>query len=409
MELSLLRSLMNKNFYENHSGDRCPDKLFSKDVQKIKHTLDKAMSQFDRDFSPNEIEAVFMAENPTMTTANKDKYHVIFSKLNDELPMGRDIAESVLSKLFQQAIGEEIANLGFECVNGSITSLQPLRDLVDRYDDNFVPRVSVTWEDISFERLLEAEENKYRWRINLSSLAQKIEGVNGGQLIEVGARPNTGKTSFHASLLAGKNGFIEQGANCVVLLNEEDYDRVIVRYLNASSDASSKDILKNKEKYFEHWRTRRMPWLKVKNASDYTMAWVESVCKYHKPDVVVLDMGDKFADYTASTMRIDEILKRNVVYARQIAKKYNCCIFYMSQLSAEAEGRVQLDQSMMEGSKTGKAAEADLMLLLARNPVITGQEEQDNYRYVNVVKNKLNGWHGMVTCEFDHTKALYTA
>lgn len=408
MELSLLRSLMNKNFYENHSGDRCPDKLFSKDVQKIKHTLDKAMSQFDRDFSPNEIEAVFMAENPTMTTANKDKYHVIFSKLNDELPMGRDIAESVLSKLFQQAIGEEIANLGFECVNGSITSLQPLRDLVDRYDDNFVPRVSVTWEDISFERLLESEENKYRWRINLSSLAQKIEGVSGGQLIEVGARPNTGKTSFHASLLAGKNGFIEQGANCVVLLNEEDYDRVIVRYLNASSDASSKDILKNKEKYFEHWRTRRMPWLKVKNASDYNMAWVESVCKYHKPDVVVLDMGDKFADYS-STMRIDEILKRNVVYARQIAKKYNCCIFYMSQLSAEAEGRVQLDQSMMEGSKTGKAAEADLMLLLARNPVITGQEEQDNYRYVNVVKNKLNGWHGMVTCEFDHTKALYTA
>jgi replicative DNA helicase len=408
MELSLLRSLMNKNFYENHSGDRCPDKLFSKDVQKIKHTLDKAMSQFDRDFSPNEIEAVFMAENPTMTTANKDKYHVIFSKLNDELPMGRDIAESVLSKLFQQAIGEEIANLGFECVNGSITSLQPLRDLVDRYDDNFVPRVSVTWEDISFERLLESEENKYRWRINLSSLAQKIEGVSGGQLIEVGARPNTGKTSFHASLLAGKNGFIEQGANCVVLLNEEDYDRVIVRYLNASSDASSKDILKNKEKYFEHWRTRRMPWLKVKNATDYNMAWVESVCKYHKPDVVVLDMGDKFADYT-STMRIDEILKRNVVYARQIAKKYNCCIFYMSQLSAEAEGRVQLDQSMMEGSKTGKAAEADLMLLIARNPVITGQEEQDNYRYVNVVKNKLNGWHGMVTCEFDHTKALYTA
>ena len=408
MELSLLRSLMNKNFFENHSGDRCPDKLFSKDVQKIKHTLDKAMSQFDRDFSPNEIEAVFMAENPTMTTANKDKYHVIFAKLNDELPMGRDIAESVLSKLFQQAIGEEIANLGFECVNGSMTSLQPLRDLVDRYDDNFVPRVSVTWEDISFERLLEAEESKYRWRINLSSLAQKIEGVSGGQLIEVGARPNTGKTSFHASLLAGKNGFIEQGANCVVLLNEEDYDRVIVRYLNASSDASSKDILKNKEKYFEHWRTRRMPWLKVKNASDYNMAWVESVCKYHKPDVVVLDMGDKFADYT-STMRIDEILKRNVVYARQIAKKYNCCIFYMSQLSAEAEGRVQLDQSMMEGSKTGKAAEADLMLLLARNPVITGQEEQDNYRYVNVVKNKLNGWHGMVTCEFDHTKALYTA
>ena len=43
MELALLRSLMNKDFYEDHRGARCPDRLFSKDARTIKHTIDKAM------------------------------------------------------------------------------------------------------------------------------------------------------------------------------------------------------------------------------------------------------------------------------------------------------------------------------------------------------------------------------
>ena len=37
-----------------------------------------------------------------------------------------------------------------------------------------------------------------------------------------------------------------------------------------------------------------------------------------------------------------------------IAKQHKCAIFYMSQLSAEAEGKVALNQAMMEGSRTGK-------------------------------------------------------
>ncbi len=38
----------------------------------------------------------------------------MFFKIKKESPMGGDIAKEVLSKLFQQVIGEEIANLGFD-------------------------------------------------------------------------------------------------------------------------------------------------------------------------------------------------------------------------------------------------------------------------------------------------------
>ena len=104
------------------------------------------------------------------------------------------------------------------------------------------------------------------------------------------------------------------------------------------------------------------------------MAWVESVCKSYRPDILVLDMGDKFSA-GGNYARPDEALKACAIYARQIAKTYDCAVIYMSQLSADAEGRAQLNQSMMEGSRTGKAAEADLMILIGKSPSVEGQEE----------------------------------
>jgi hypothetical protein len=264
MELSLIRTLMDKSFYDDNRGARCPDRLFSADVRMI----------------------------------------------------------------------------------------------LEQYGDDFLPNLNVEWDDIEIETLLAKADLEARWTFNINSLTRKVEGVNAGHLIEIGARPNTGKTSFHASLIAAPGGFAHQGANCIILCNEEGYHRVGARYLTAA-------------------------------------------------DIVLLDMGDKFAK-TGGFARMDEALKANAVHARMIAKQHECAVFYMSQLSAEAEGKVLLNQSMMEGSRTGKAAEADLMVLIAKNPPVDGQEEEDTQRHLNVVKNKLTGWHGVVHCELDYKTARYT-
>jgi hypothetical protein len=81
----------------------------------------------------------------------------------------------------------------------------------------------------------------------------------------------------------------------------------------------------------------------------------------------------------------------------------------MSQLNAEAEGKVLLNQSMMEGSRTGKAAEADVMILIAKNPPVEGQDAEDSVRHLNVVKNKVTGWHGKIICDLDYKLARYQA
>ena len=410
MELSLVRSLMDKGFYDDHRGARCPDRLFSKDVRKIKQTVDTAMQRYERTVTPDEVEALFMSNNPTLTTAQKQAYSALFHKIKNETPLGGDIAGEVLSKLFQQVVGEDIANLGFDYVNGDKATLEPLRNLLEQYSDDFTPDLRVEWDDIDLDTLISKADLEARWTFNIPPLTRKVEGVNAGHLIEIGARPNTGKTSFHASLIASPGGFAHQGANCIILCNEEGYHRVGARYLTAATGMTMQEIKRDPSKARDLYAPVKER-IKIKDATGRDMAWVESICKTYKPDIVLLDMGDKFAK--GGYARQDEALKANAVHARQIAKEYECAVFYMSQLSADAEGKILLNQSMMEGSRTGKAAEADLMVLIAKNPIKTNEngteQEEDPQRHLNVVKNKLTGWHGVVHCELEYKTARYEA
>ena len=406
MELALIRTLMDKEFYENNKGIRTPDNLFSKDLRGIKRTLDYAMETYERSITPAELEGLFFTHN-VLTTANKDSYRELFKKINRAEPMSPDIAQEVMGNMFQKLVGEEIANLGVKYVNGVENTLEPVRKIIEDYQDDFMPNLKIDWGDISIDTLLEKADVQAKWKFNISSLQRRIEGVSGGHLVLVGARPNTGKTSFHASIIASEDGFARQGAKCIVLCNEESYDRVGARYLSAASNMSMDEVKGN----YALAATRYKPVhdnIKIKDSTGKDMRWVEAVVKAYQPDILVLDMGDKFASKGSADSHV--YLKDAAIHARNIAKQYDCAIIWMSQLSADAEGKVYVDQSMMEGSKTGKAAECDLMILISKNPQVEGQDEQDPQRHLNIAKNKLRGgWHGVVHCELDGDRSRYTA
>ena len=400
-QLALLKSLLSKDFYDAFKGDKCPHRLFTKDNGKIKTLIDTAMEKYKRDLTVSEIEGLFLASEHGISSAQKDDYLSTFNKIRNQQPIGADIARDILSKLFQRDIGEQLNEISFSYVNNNGASLEPLRRLIQKYGDNFLPDMKVEWEDISLETLLAKDEEEARWKFNLPTLAQHVGGVNAGHLIVGGARPNTGKTSLHASLVGSPNGFASQGAKCVVLCNEEAYHRVGTRYLTAVSGMTVKEIRKNPREAHNRW-DKLSTNIKIKESTGQNMNWVEQICKSYRPDIVILDMGDKFA-----LEQSYEGLKQCAIHARQIAKEYNCAIFYMSQLSAEAEGRINLNQSMMEGSKTGKASEADLMLLVAKDSPVEGIEDDGFARHISIAKNKLTGWHGRITCNLNYYIGRY--
>ena len=56
-ELALIKTMMDKDFYEDHKGIRFPDKLFTKDLRKIKQTLEYAMEKYEQSVTPATLEA----------------------------------------------------------------------------------------------------------------------------------------------------------------------------------------------------------------------------------------------------------------------------------------------------------------------------------------------------------------
>jgi len=407
MELTLIRSLMDKDFYDETRGNRCPDKLFSKDTRKIKSIIDTAMEQYQRNLTVDEVQALFFAANPTLTTAQKQSYELQFNKIRKEDIMGADVATEVLSNMFRQVVGEEVANLGFQYVNGDQTTMEPLRHILDMYQDDFTPSIRIKYVDNSIENLIESAANNTKWQFNIPSLHHSVNGLDNGMLFVIGARSNVGKSSFHSTLCAGPNGWAYQGAKILVLCNEEKPERVASRYMTACTGMTIQQIVADKITAHRSYDPIKDN-LKFVDATGKTMKWAESVIKKHKPDIVVLDIGSKFSEEGASTNN-HETLKANAVYARNIGKIYGCLVVYCTQLSAEAEGKIVLSQAMIEGSKTGLAGESDLMILVARNPPMNDQTEDDGMRYLNIVKNKISGIHRIINCEFDYHTGAYSS
>lgn len=398
---------MDKEFYELHKGIRCQDKIFTKDVRKVKQVLDYAMETYDQGISLADLEALFYATNKTLTTSNKEQYKKIFQKIANTNALNKDVASDVISRLFQQVVGEEVANIGYAFVNGTQNSLEPLRKIVEDYQDDFTPNLKIEFEDMSIETLLKANAEETQWKFNIPTLRRNVEGVSGGHFIVLGARPNTGKTSFHASIIASPHGFAQQGAKCVILCNEEASHRVGSRYLSSATTMTLDEIKTNQPKAALRYNKVSSN-INIRDSTGKDLAWVEAVVKATQPDVVVLDMGDKFAPRTSD--KSDVYLRDATIHARNIAKEYNCAVFWLSQLSAAAEGLAMPDQSMLEGSKTGKAAEADLMILIGKTKVVEGSEMDDTERHLNVAKNKLKGgFHGRITCQLAGDIAQYTA
>ena len=407
MELTLIRSLMDKGFYDETRGNSCPEKLFTKDVRKIKSTIDTAMDQYQRDLTVDEIQALFFAANPTLTTAQKHAYELQFDRIRKEDVMGADVATEVLSNMFRQVVGEEVANLGFQYVNGDQTTMEPLRNIIEQYQEDFTPSIRINYVDNSIDNLTAMAANNSKWQFNIQSLFQSVNGLDNGMLFVIGARSNVGKSSFHSSLCAAPHGWAHQGARILVLCNEEKPERVASRYMTAATGMTMAQIVADKTTAHRLYDPIKDN-LKFVDATGKTMRWAESVIKKHKPEIVVMDIGSKFAEDGASSNN-HETLKANAVYARNIGKMYGCLVVYCTQLSAEAEGKIVLSQAMIEGSKTGLAGESDLMILVARNPPMNDQTEDDGMRYLNIVKNKISGVHRIVNCEFDYQTGVYSS
>ena len=136
---------------------------------------------------------------------------------------------------------------------------------------------------------------------------------------------------------------------------------------------------------------------------DWTIQDLDSHCEKYKPDIIVIDQLDKIG-IGGTFSRGDEKLRAIYSGAREISKRRQCCVIAISQASADAHNRSSISFDMMENSKTGKAAEADLIIGIGRNINI---DPTDRTRHLCISKNKITGFHGMVGCTINTQLSRY--
>jgi len=133
---------------------------------------------------------------------------------------------------------------------------------------------------------------------------------------------------------------------------------------------------------------------------------IVSRAKKSQPDVVILDQVDKLSLMNGKFNATHEKLKALYVRTRELAKTADCLVINISQASVDADGRNKITYDMLDGSKTGKAGEADIIIGIGKDDFLVDEnaDPRNQLRYITVSKNKINGWHGSLRVNFDsHT------
>jgi replicative DNA helicase len=398
MKPELIQLLLKKDFYQRNKHRVHPAMFEGSDLKPLYRTIVKAHEEFsDTDFSFKELELLFDSEHPSMPPPKKQNIKILLRELAEKPEITEAVGEKVLTSTFQQAIGEEIADIGMAISAGEIRDLQDLKRLIEKSTDDFTPLNNIKQCTLSPRELFSKDRGEGRWKFNIRALQQRVPGIAPGDFTIVFARPETGKTGFHVSLCYGPEGFAEQGAKIATFVNEEPSWKTRKRAMMSYSGISEAEAEADHELDFlaKEWG-RLEPQAFFADTHGMSMAEIDAYCEIHKPDILVIDQLDH-VHINGTFTRTDEKLKQIYADARNVAIRHNLAIIAVSQASAEAEGKTRLNPTMMDGSKTGKFATADLIIGIGRHE--NGMDEEPDFtRHLCVGKNKISGWHGTIVC-----------
>lgn len=407
MDQIILKKLLSTEFYEQNKN-RINEGLFEQEAKDLFRTIKKAQEKYQRDLSITEVSALYDNDNPIATEAYKVGVRDLIDTIKHTEDISFEVANDLVQGLWQRSIGTKLANLNLEVSEGNLDAWKQVQDIVDRYRNGFTPEKKYEFTTDDTEALLEMASDAARWKFNLKPLHEKVYGIGGGEFASVFATPNVGKTAMMVTLCFGPEGFAEQGARVLYCVNEEASERTKLRGQMCRAGMNVQEVALDPQKARRAWNEISDNVFMI-DVHEYTMDELDELAASVDPDIIVIDQADKLnirGKFNASHERLRELYRS----LREFAKRHNAAVFAMSQASNEARGKTRVTPFEMEGSKIGKSAELDLILgigAMEQDDVI--DSEPDMTRFITVGKNKLNGWHGTVSCFLDGKISRYVA
>ena len=387
IEKQMIKLMLNKKFYAQYKGSLSPT-VFAGDISSLYDTVQKAHEKYEEDIKVDELYSLHTTMfNPSLTRAAKEKFSELVEDIKEVQEPNHEIAKDIIRILSDRDLAQRIAVEATEIFNGKEANFADISNMIDTHKTNISEdKNPAVTNDI--DKVIELLDVTTRWKFNIPVLRENVGGIGGGNLMIAFARPETGKTAFWVSLCAGPDGFCSQGAKVHAFINEEPAIRTQIRAISAYTGMTRDEIL------FDRVQAQRI-WSNIKDnifmfdTVDWSMEDIDAHCEKHKPDIIVIDQLDKI-NVSGTYARTDEKLRQIYTSVREIAKRRDCAVIAISQASADAHNRNSISFDQMENSKTGKAAEADLIIGIGRN---ANTDLENKVRTLCVSKNKINGYH----------------
>lgn len=275
---------------------------------------------------------------------------------------------------------------------------------------------STQWIDDSIESILATEEKDYGLKFPTAVLAGAIKGVLGGASVAIAGRPDKGKTSLIAFILAAfakqLDQYFDPERPILWLNNEGKGQRIVPRIYQAALGVDMDELvsLSNAGTLRARYEAvvGRVDRIRVKDMHGASFAQIEQVIEAMRPSVVVWDMMANFrlGSSSGGGNKADEIEEKWQV-AREMAVRHDFVSLGTVQISNEGGNMLYPPYSALKDSKTGIQGATDIILMLGA----LDSPEMAQLRGFSTPKNKyqMPGQPSHVQAEiyFDAAKCQY--
>lgn len=345
-----------------------------------------------------------------------------YAKLIDNCEKNVDAATTKLmaNKLVELGFATDVGNLASDYHKGDeIDIISAIDYKTEQAKVNIMTGDSESlFVEDTIEDLLDEDENLSGLRFRLACLRDGLRPLRSGDFVLVCGRPDSGKTSFITSELAGMVQALEDDDTVLWFNNESEGNRIIKRAYSSFLRCNVNELLLRKSggTLLDDYRNAGGNKLRVIDCHGWTTKMVEQVMEDVKPKLVIFDMIDNLE--FAGTMkkgqeRTDQILEAQYQWARTLGVTYSCPVMATSQISAEVEQQADTQcwppQHALKDSKTGKQGAVDTIIMIGKSadPMCATQ------RYISTPKNKLsskdsNNNYIRQVVDFDGARAVYS-
>mgnify|MGYP001560862909 FL=1 len=384
MELKLLKLFTNKNIYNRYI--KYINKDYIEDITiKILEDFNTYYSTFGAVDNINLEEYnsfVFSILHPKMKEENKTQYQ----KVLDNLKTIGAVEEGILSFFREKELYSTLVEKALWGLEKGTSIIPEIEDLLRKHKGFFPAEDgdSLVKEDMFdlAERVVGG--TGLNWRLH--ELNKAMGPLRPGNFIVVGARPETGKTTFLASETTYMQQFLEPGQKVVWFNNEEDGKKVLWRVIQAALGWTKDQMLVDLSATYAAYLTcvGESGKILVYDNAVITARIIEDTLEKHSPGLIIFDQLRKVHGFGGETdvLRLQKLFQ----FAREIAKKW-APVINVHQADGSAEGERYIHMNQLYGSKTDIQGEADAILTIGRSH----EDHLENNRFLFLPKNKLSG------------------